>query len=312
MRLLTSLKKKIIDKLKYELGVTRLEEENESLYFLLNNCLDITKMPPTKDLDLRILQKCDTVLLAVFDKLCEKHALSYWLHWGTLLGAVRHHGFIPWDDDVDVAMPREDYIRLLSLMEQDIVSLGLNIKYSPLHPLRGMILSYGEDSGVWIDIFPLDVCTTNDEESNMFSAIMTYRHLFWNNNGMSAEDLMEKKAEILSACPKGDIEYYIPAMEVWKGASACTAYRSSDIFPLVKAGFEDFEFNVPSQSHQYLCKSFGVNYMDFPRNAINNHGQRDALPMSQRAKANGIDMNAVHAHLLSIYETLKNNKVGQK
>ena len=53
MRLLTSLKKKIIDKLKYELGVTRLEEENESLYFLLNNCLDITKMPPTKDLDLR-------------------------------------------------------------------------------------------------------------------------------------------------------------------------------------------------------------------------------------------------------------------
>ena len=52
--------------------------------------------------------------------------------------------------------------------------------------------------------------------------------------------------------------------------------------------------------------------MDFPRNAINNHGQRDALPMSQRAKANGIDMNAVHAHLLSIYETLKNNKVGQK
>lgn len=52
-------------------------------------------------------------LLNSLKEVCEKHNLRYYLFFGSLLGAVRHHGFIPWDDDLDVAMPRRDYTELL-------------------------------------------------------------------------------------------------------------------------------------------------------------------------------------------------------
>ncbi len=304
MSIISKYKRKIISKIKYELGITRLQEENESFYFLLNNCIDITKIPPTKDPDLRILQKCDALLLVIFDKLCQKYNLSYWLHWGTLIGAVRHKGFIPWDDDVDVAMPREDFDKVLHLMKQDIEKMGFKITYSNIHPLRGMVLSCGENTGVWLDIFPLDTCVTNDDEKQIYSAMKTYRHFFWENNQLSGESLMKKKEEILATCPKGVTKYYLPAMEVWKGASEYAAYRSTDIFPLKKMNFEGFDLNVPCNSHDYLCMSFKSNYMEFPRCAINNHGQANSLPMSKRAQANGIDMNEVYEHLKSIYESL--------
>ena len=54
-------------------------------------------------------------LLIKFDKLCQENNLKYSLAYGTLLGAVRHKGYIPWDDDIDVMMPREDYNKLLSI-----------------------------------------------------------------------------------------------------------------------------------------------------------------------------------------------------
>ena len=64
---------------------------------------------------LRALQLTQLEILKVFDKICKDHGLRYSLYAGTLLGAVRHGGFIPWDDDLDVCMPRYDYDRFISL-----------------------------------------------------------------------------------------------------------------------------------------------------------------------------------------------------
>ena len=56
-------------------------------------------------------------ILCLFKELCSKHRLKYFVMGGTLLGAVRHRGFIPWDDDADVSMPLEDFLRFMALAE---------------------------------------------------------------------------------------------------------------------------------------------------------------------------------------------------
>ena len=61
------------------------------------------------------VKKIELQLLLKFDELCKKHDLQYSLCGGTLLGAIRHKGFIPWDDDIDVMMPRDDFEKLLKL-----------------------------------------------------------------------------------------------------------------------------------------------------------------------------------------------------
>ena len=58
-------------------------------------------------------------ILQDFGKWCSDHGLRYFVYGGALIGAVRHHGFVPWDDDIDVCMPREDYNRMLELWKED-------------------------------------------------------------------------------------------------------------------------------------------------------------------------------------------------
>ena len=59
-------------------------------------------------------------LLKVIDCICKKHDIPYWLSSGTLIGAARHKGFIPWDDDLDIEMMREDYLRLIKILPEEL------------------------------------------------------------------------------------------------------------------------------------------------------------------------------------------------
>lgn len=109
-------------------------------------------------------------IAAIFDDICTRHKLRYYMVGGTMLGAVRHHGFIPWDDDMDVAMPRPDYERFMSVVRAEL-PVGydfLNYKQSPGYKryfsrivdtrVRVINASNSEviQESAWLDIFPLD------------------------------------------------------------------------------------------------------------------------------------------------------------
>lgn len=123
------------------------------------------------DNTLRKLQLCEQMILDDIDRVCAENGLQYFLVGGTLLGAVRHGGFIPWDDDLDIAMFREDYERFQAIfIEQMSEKYFLqNTRTDPLYPrviakvrLKGTIMQERSiekvdmNHGVYVDIFPID------------------------------------------------------------------------------------------------------------------------------------------------------------
>lgn len=113
-------------------------------------------------------------LLVKLIDVCKKHNLRIWVSGGSLLGAVRHHGFIPWDDDTDVFLPREDYDKLISLYDKEFsnpyyLESHLNEKklFTPYARIRNSNTYVNENintdpknitwnEGIFVDIFPLD------------------------------------------------------------------------------------------------------------------------------------------------------------
>ena len=88
-----------------------------------------------KKLSSEEIKQIELNLLLKLDEICKKYKLRYYLCGGTLLGAVRHKGFIPWDDDIDVLMPREDFEKLLRLEKKQ------KMRWKRLFPGNLVILS---------------------------------------------------------------------------------------------------------------------------------------------------------------------------
>ncbi len=133
------------------------------------------------------LQKEELELLKCFIKVCEENNLRYFLIGGTALGAVRHKGFIPWDDDIDVAMPRKDYNKLLKMQDKfpsyyfvqcDKTDRHYTYNFAKIRDSRTTFIeSYFKNHrinhGVWIDIFPLDGVSKKMKPAKKF------RHRFY-------------------------------------------------------------------------------------------------------------------------------------
>lgn len=140
------------------------------------------------------INKCFLELLKEFDDFCNSNDLKYYLLWGTLLGAVRHKGFIPWDDDVDVCMPREDYEQLINtynlknrypyLLIHFSQQKEVNRRLAFLTDTRIGLRKHGVSSKskfdcLGIDIFPIDgVCDCSIKQNFHETEISIFQILY--------------------------------------------------------------------------------------------------------------------------------------
>ena len=125
------------------------------------------------------LHKVETEILEVVDSICKENGITYYFTGGTLLGAVRHKGFIPWDDDIDIVMPRADFQKFIEICNQG--ALGDNYFLHHISTDDNFYLIYAKikknntffdeeivksvdcHKGIFIDIFPLDYINADNK-----------------------------------------------------------------------------------------------------------------------------------------------------
>ncbi len=235
------------------------------------------------DVDAKTLKNAQQIMLDILievDRICVKNHIEYWLDSGTLLGAVRHKGFIPWDDDLDIAMRIEDYDKFCTIAIQEL-KLGLflqNLNTDSSFPYdfikirsdKGIIVEKHEqgkeinyDQGIFIDIFPMIAIKSG----------IVYRYIY-KVNFLLIKLFSYKYLNLLSLS-----RYFVflsSKLHIgWKNKSNRVIYSGNvpflpfyvpikSIFPLKKVLFENREFPVPCNTHDYLGSLYGDDYMELP------------------------------------------------
>ena len=233
-------------------------------------------------------------LLVQFDTVCRKHELKYSLAFGSLLGKIRHNGFIPWDDDIDVVMPREDYekLRLLKSEFEEPYFLqypgdeGYLFSFAKLRNSNTTSISKpfryeSFNQGHFLDIFPLDNFSATNIEENInrikcliaeCSAIMRSRNPF-------PDEIDRQKLAMFSSLRDGKIvvkeledllTQYNDQPSAYYTAWCCVMYdynrmtfEKSIFEDLIESDFYNHKVFIPRKYDEALKITYG-DYMQFP------------------------------------------------
>lgn len=291
-------------------GREKLEDEIDTLYYFLNAYADVTKVPKANGA-LRKMQECDAVLLKIFHNVCVQNGLTYWLDSGTLLGAVRHGGFIPWDDDMDVVMPREDYDKALSIFPELLKEFGIDVNEFKERPMMSFGFSYKhKETGIWLDVFPVDQLRTDGESRDAVDGRLSiYKKYYYKNRfKVPKVDLLTKKKDVfdnekITDCSKTSL---VVSPE-WP-ANRFFVYNYSDVYPLQMISFEGEQYFCPGNTDAYLTELYGRNYMGFPRNGVLHHGSGEVM-LYERAAVYGVSMGTILDEMAEIEKKTRQGEI---
>lgn len=252
------------------------------------------------------IERLHNVLVEILDYvcgICEENDLTCMLVYGTALGAHRHDGFIPWDDDVDIAMPRDDYNKFLQIMKNkkdDVYELQdednednyfltfAKVRKKNTVFIESIAENMYQNNGIYIDVFPLDFVEDNASVTyKLKRGVIKYlKHIL---KVSSCRELYKHKRSKLMYCVECIIS--VPAMIIPRRiilkklnalmegnvprerAKFIAQYDDDTIgqvmpydfyFPPGKHVYEGKEYNIPNKIEEYLRRSYGDNFMVLP------------------------------------------------
>lgn len=229
-------------------------------------------------------------MLKVIDEICQKNDIPYFLNGGSALGAYRHKGFIPWDDDADIAMMHSDYLRFIKALNKDlpdnyyfqcfethreynvlIPAMKIRMKNTYLEEVNFLLKNKCKDGdGIFVDVFVYDYCTTNKFIDLPFrllnQIIMPFIVLFEN---IHFNPMFLKKWFVSNARMYGNLcknSKYIGFDLCWtfKSPFKPFIFKKDDIYPIQYVDFEDTKLPVANHIHEYLCTAIAPSYNTLP------------------------------------------------
>lgn len=253
--------------------------------------------------DLKELQQIELDILVEIDKICREEKIRYYLAGGTLLGAVRHKGFIPWDDDIDIAMPRNDYEKFLEVLEKQDNSRykALSLEKTKDYPYpfakvvdtkTRLVEEIGKDvadMGVFVDIFPIDGMGNDKEEAmKRLMKIIRIRSRIWEAS-LKKSEIKNKEIHLLNKIVKGCFNIGIRLLGIKNSYKYMMNYVNQKQFEtsewiasavggagiqreliereyfddVIEVEFEGKIFQAPKGYEKYLSNLYG-DYMELP------------------------------------------------
>lgn len=250
------------------------KKKESPYYYYKKNNIDITTLPPATG-QIRDIQLANLALLKELDYVCKENGLTYWLDGGTLLGAVRHKGFIPWDDDVDTGMLRKDYENIIDAFNKTTRNSDLFAGYSRDRHNNFIIkIQHKRCPHLFVDIFPYDKygqAMTEHEQLNQSVYIKNIRSAL--NKKIKSDifdtDLRNIIIETINAKVIKDNSINDENCDFVWGIDFNQPYKNwftnyNVIFPLKEMSFEGISFPVINSCDWFLKRLYG-DYMAYPQ-----------------------------------------------
>lgn len=276
-------------KFKFPKSSVKKNLKRQNYYVYAKKNLDITTIPPAEG-QVRDIQLANLALLKEMDYVCKQNGLTYWLDFGTLLGAVRHRGFIPWDDDIDLGMPRVDYNKLIQAFSQTSKNPDIFVDYCQCtnKPCQLILkIQHKKCSKLFVDIFPYDQFSENLSvneqlmESKKLKNIRIQIQKKYNKNLLNEEikTILEKQRYVVEKQSQSKLLFWgLDYSHHWKNW-----FTDSDtIYPLKEIEFEKNMFPCFNYVEKYLQKVYG-NYMKYPKKFGYGHNMFTNLTEEEKA-----------------------------
>lgn len=233
--------------------------------------------------DTKILREAQlrmTKILLEIDRICKKNNIEYWISDGTFLGAVRHKGFIPWDDDIDVSMTVENYNKFVKCAARDLdfenffLAVDTTQEYSPFFYARirdrHSTVIEKEDApnpnfhqGLFVDIFPMEFIKSIPRSQYKFLIGIRRKMIKEGKHVLGRKILSFFKIDILFEkllIAKNENEaMFLGYKYKWN-----QLFKVKDVFLLKEIEFEGKIFPCPNNKDGYLKSLYGDTYMELP------------------------------------------------